>query len=101
MYITSGLQNNEHVIDYVQRWRNLSLNFKNKLSESSPIEIYIKSMKWGLSYILQKVKLSTFKELVTRAHNMELSISDAINPNILIQDPNKSNDKQKTHKTTK
>ena len=83
----------EPVIDYIQRWRSLSSNCKDRLSESSAIEMCIKGMKWGLSYILQGVKPSTFEELATRAHDMELSISDAGGQNIPVQDPNRNKDK--------
>ena len=83
----------EPVIDYIQRWRSLSLNCKDRLSESSAIEMCIKGMKWCLSYILQGVKPSTFEELATRAHDMELSILDAGNQKIPMQDPNRNKDK--------
>ncbi|KAI3457318.1 hypothetical protein Pfo_013981 [Paulownia fortunei] len=46
----------EPVIDYINRWRNLSLNCKDRLSEASAIEM-------------------TFEELATRAHDMELSMA--------------------------
>ena len=65
----------EPVIDYIQRWRNLSLNCKDQLSEASAIEMCIQGMNWAISYILQGIKPKTFEELATRAHDMELSIA--------------------------
>ncbi|KAM2397657.1 hypothetical protein ACFXTH_034434 [Malus domestica] len=65
----------EPVIDYINRWRTLSLDCKDRLSETSSIEMCIQGMRWGLQYILQGIKLRTFEELATRAHNMELSIA--------------------------
>ena len=69
----------EPIIDYIQRWRSLSFNYKDRLSKTSVIEMCIKGIKWGLSYILQGVKPSTFEELATHAHDMELSILDVGN----------------------
>ena len=53
----------------------------------------IKGMKWGLSYILQKVKPNIFKELVTCAYDMKFSYLDAENQSIPMQEPNKNKDK--------
>ncbi|KAM1760240.1 hypothetical protein ACFX12_003132 [Malus domestica] len=65
----------EPVMDYINRWRNLSLDCKDRLSEISSIEMCIQGMQWGLQYILQGIKPRTFEELATRAHDMDLSIA--------------------------
>ena len=65
----------EPVVDYINRWRTLSLDWKDKLSEISSIEMCVQGMKWGLHYILQGIKPRAFEELATHAHDMELSIA--------------------------
>ena len=76
---------NEPVVDYIHRWRSLSLDCKDRLSEISAVEMCIQGMHWGLLYILQGIKPRTFEELATRAHDMELSIAShgSTNPPIL------------------
>ncbi|PIN26241.1 hypothetical protein CDL12_01008 [Handroanthus impetiginosus] len=66
----------EPVVDYINRWRTLSLNCKDRLSEISAIEMCIQGMHWGLLYILQGIKLHTFEELATWAHDIELSMAN-------------------------
>ena len=87
----------EAVIDYINRWRNLNLNCRDQLSESSAIEMCIQGMHWGLSYILQGNKPRSFEELATRAHDMELSIAAAGNQTLPIRDPKKSKEKSNAH----
>ncbi|XP_051114534.1 uncharacterized protein LOC127240108 [Andrographis paniculata] len=67
----------EPTIDYINRWRSLSLNCKNRLSEASGIEMCVQGMQWGLKCILQGIRTRTFEELATRANDLELSIASS------------------------
>ena len=91
----------EPVIDYIHKWRNLSLNCKEQLSESAALDMCIQGMKWGLRYILQGIKPKTFEELATHAHDMEVSMSDIGNLTPFIQEPKKGKEKQKLRKEGK
>ena len=66
----------ELVVDYINCWRSLSLDCKDRLSEVSVVEMCIQGMHWGLLYILQGIQPHTFEELATRAHDMELNIAN-------------------------
>ncbi|KAL4637826.1 hypothetical protein ACB092_03G104600 [Castanea dentata] len=88
----------EPVIDYIQRWRNLSLNCKDQLSEASAIEMCIQGMNWAISYIFQGIKPKTFEELATRAHDMELSIASNGHQGPPVQEPRKGKERQDTRK---
>ncbi|KAL0403974.1 UNVERIFIED_CONTAM: hypothetical protein Sradi_2038200 [Sesamum radiatum] len=68
-------EKDESVLDYINNWRNLSLNCKYTLSEISAVELCIQGMSWELCYILQAIKSKTFGELVTRAHEIEMSFN--------------------------
>ena len=88
----------EPIIDYIQRWRNLSLNYKDQLFETSAIEMCIQGMNCAISYILQGINPKTFEELATHAHDMEHSIASNGHQGLPIQEPCKGRDRQDTHK---
>ncbi|KAA0025354.1 ty3-gypsy retrotransposon protein [Cucumis melo var. makuwa] len=79
----------EPVIDYINRWRALSLDCKDRLTELSAVEMCTQGMHWGLLYILQGIKSHTFEELATRAHDMKLSIANRGNNDLLVPEVRK------------
>jgi len=66
----------EPVLDYINRWRSLSLECKDRLSEASAIEMCARDMEWDPLYVLQMSKPMTFQELVTKAYDMETTIAN-------------------------
>jgi len=64
--LTNTKQGDEElVIDYIYRWRALSLKCKDHLHESSAVEMCAQGMKWDILYVLQVNKPKTFQELAT------------------------------------
>ncbi|KAL0352224.1 UNVERIFIED_CONTAM: hypothetical protein Scaly_1611100 [Sesamum calycinum] len=97
--LTSSRQwKEEPIVDYINRWRNLSLNCKDRISEASAIEMCIQSMYWGIRYILQGILSKSFEELAARAHDMELSITTSGVEGPLVQESRRIKENQELKK---
>ncbi|KAL0319668.1 UNVERIFIED_CONTAM: hypothetical protein Sradi_5228300 [Sesamum radiatum] len=88
----------EPVIDYINRWKNLSLNCKDRLSEASAIEMCIQGCIWGLRYILQGIFPKSFKELATRTYDLELTMIASGVEGPHIQELRRTKEKQEVNK---
>ncbi|KAK3000881.1 hypothetical protein RJ639_022427 [Escallonia herrerae] len=90
----------ELVVDYINKWRSLSLDCKERLSEISTVEMCMQGMHWGLLYILQGNRPTSFEELATRAHDMEISIANHSGNSPALPDPRKERKKDSLAVTT-
>ena len=92
----------ESIVDYINHWRSLSLDCKDKLFEVLAVEMCIQGMHWGLLFILQVIRPRTFEELATRAHDIELSIANHGSKNDLTVDRKRQrHDAKRNDKTSK
>ncbi|KAL0373345.1 UNVERIFIED_CONTAM: hypothetical protein Sradi_3250200 [Sesamum radiatum] len=91
----------EPIINYINRWRNLSLNCKDRLSKASAIEICIQGMHWGLRYILQGILPKSFEEFATRANDIKLSMTTSGVERPPIQELRRTKDNQEVQKRGK
>ena len=66
----------EPVLNYINCWHSLSLECKDRLSETSAVKMCAQGMEWDLLYVLQMSKPRTFQELATKAHDMEMTIAN-------------------------
>ncbi|KAH7841276.1 hypothetical protein Vadar_027817 [Vaccinium darrowii] len=63
------------------------------------MEMCMNGMRWGLLYILQGIKPHTFKELATRAHDMEINIANHSGGNFSTVEHNKHKNGRKSDKS--
>ena len=45
----------ESVVNYVNHWRSLSFDYKDRLFDVSAMEMCIQGLHWGVLYILQGI----------------------------------------------
>ena len=65
----------ELVVDYINRWQMVILDYKDQFSKISTVKICIQGIHWDLTYIHEGIKPQNFEELSTRDHDMKLRIA--------------------------
>ncbi|KAL0462824.1 UNVERIFIED_CONTAM: hypothetical protein Slati_0170000 [Sesamum latifolium] len=85
------------VIDYINRWRNLSLDCKDRLLKLLQLRCAFKGCI-GTSLYSPRNSTKSFEELATRAHDMELSIKTSGVEGPPIQELRKTKEKQEVKK---
>ena len=63
------------VLNYINRWRALSLKCKDRFFEASVMEMCTQGMVWDLLYVLQMSKPWIFQELAAKAHDIQVAIA--------------------------
>ena len=66
----------EPVLHYINYWHPPSLDYEDKLSEASAIEMCTQGKTWNLLYVLQMIKPQPFLELATKAPDMEVTTAN-------------------------
>jgi len=92
----------EHVLNHINRWRSLSLECKDHLSEPSVAEMCAQGMEWDLLYVLQMSKSRTFQELASKAHDMEMTLANCrVKASPTFEARKEKGDLKKTFKSSK
>jgi hypothetical protein len=76
-------KNGESMVDYINRWRNLSIKCDGILTEDEVVNLIQKNINgWMDGMLLGVTKVSTFKDLLRAVSNTE-SISSASIPSFM------------------
>jgi hypothetical protein len=61
----------ESMIDFINRWRNLSIKCDRTLTEDEVVNLIMKNINGWMGMILGVTKVNTFKDLLRSVSNME------------------------------
>ncbi|KAI0493920.1 hypothetical protein KFK09_024047 [Dendrobium nobile] len=61
----------ENLVDYILRWRNLSMRCEPQLQEQHAIEILLKNIHGPVAFLLKGFKIKTFEKLLNKASNLQ------------------------------
>ncbi|XP_020674420.1 uncharacterized protein LOC110093776 [Dendrobium catenatum] len=66
---------NEGLVDYILRWRNLSLKYEPQLQEQHVIEILLRNIHGPIALILKGFTIWTFEKLLSKASSLQSEAS--------------------------
>ncbi|PKU60162.1 hypothetical protein MA16_Dca028319 [Dendrobium catenatum] len=70
----------ESLLNYIVRWRNLSLQCEPQLQEQHAVEILLKNIDGPIAPYLKGFSIRTFQKLLTKVTSLQDSIPSAVPP---------------------
>ncbi|NAV33006.1 hypothetical protein EE071_28375 [Klebsiella pneumoniae] len=61
----------EQLVDYILRWRNLSMKCEPQLQEQHAVEILLKNIHGPVAFLLKGFTIKTFEKLLIKASNLQ------------------------------
>ncbi|KAL0910749.1 hypothetical protein M5K25_018832 [Dendrobium thyrsiflorum] len=61
----------EPLVDYILRWRNLSMKCEPQLQEQHAVEILLKNIHGPVAFLLKGFTIKTFEKLLNKASNLQ------------------------------
>ncbi|KAI0516262.1 hypothetical protein KFK09_008934 [Dendrobium nobile] len=77
----------ESLLNYIVRWRNLSLQCEPQLQEQHAVEILLKNIDGPIAPYLKGFSIRTFQKLLTKVTSLQDSIPSAVPPKVESQPP--------------
>ncbi|KAL0921612.1 hypothetical protein M5K25_008701 [Dendrobium thyrsiflorum] len=72
----------ESLLNYIVRWRNLSLQCEPQLQEQHAVEILLKNIDGPIAPYLKGFSIKTFQKLLTKVTSLQDSIPSAVPPKV-------------------
>lgn len=60
---------NESLVDYIMRWRNLSIKYGPQLQEQHVVKIFLGNIHSMVAFLLKVFTIKTFKKFISRTSN--------------------------------
>jgi hypothetical protein len=80
----------ESMVDYINRWRNLSIKYDRTLTEDEVVNLIQENINGLMGMFLGVTKVNTFKDLLRAVSNMKSILSSNISSFMSAQPPKRT-----------